>query len=106
MLVAPCSEYQDRAFRNLTCKRLQVDEIWCFVYAKQAHVPKAKAAPLNTGDCWTWTAICADAKLVPSWLVGSRDGDAAKALSARDSWTGERSTSQPCNHPTSAATAR
>ena len=75
-----CSGYQDRAFRNLTCKRVQVDEIWCFVYGKQAHVPKAKAAPPDAGDCWTWTAICADTKLVPSWLVGSRDGDAAKAF--------------------------
>ncbi len=72
----------DRAFRNLTCKRLQVDEIWCFVYAKQAHVPKAKVAPPDAGDCWTWTAICAETKLVPSWLVGSRDGDAAKAFIA------------------------
>lgn len=75
-----CSEYQDRAFRNLTCKRVLVDEIWCFVYAKQAHVPKAKAAPPDAGDCWTWTAICADTKLVPSWLVGTRDGDAAKSF--------------------------
>ena len=77
-----CSEYQDRAFRNLKCRRIQVDEIWSFVYAKQAHVPKAKAAPANAGDVWTWTAIDADTKLVPSWLVGSRDGDAAKAFIA------------------------
>jgi IS1 family transposase len=77
-----CSEYQDRAFRNLTCRRLQVDEIWCFVYAKQAHLPTARAAPANAGDCWTWTAICAETKLVPSWLVGSRDGDAARAFIA------------------------
>ena len=75
-----CSEYQDRAFRNLKCRRVQVDEIWSFVYAKQAHVPKAKAAPDNAGDVWTWTAIDADTKLVPSWLVGSRDGDAAKTF--------------------------
>lgn len=75
-----CSEYQDRAFRNLNCRRLQVDEIWSFVYAKQAHVPKAKAAPANAGDVWTWTAIDADTKLVPSWLVGSRDAYAAQAF--------------------------
>jgi hypothetical protein len=24
------------------------------------------------GDVWTWTAICADTKLVPAWLVGER----------------------------------
>jgi hypothetical protein len=72
-----CADYQDRAFRDLPCRRIQVDEIWSFVYAKQAHVPTAKAAPLDAGDIWTWTAICADSKLVPSWFIGSRDSSAA-----------------------------
>jgi hypothetical protein len=53
--------YQDRVFRNLNCKRIQVDEIWAFVYAKQKNVPHAKAAPANAGDvsailitpCWS-----------------------------------------------------
>jgi IS1 family transposase len=69
--------YQDRVFRNLTCKRVQVDEIWAFVYAKQKNVPLAKKAPPNAGDVWTWTAIDADMKLIPSWFVGGRDSDAA-----------------------------
>ena len=72
-----CSWYQDRVFRNLTCKRIQVDEIWAFVYAKQKNVATAKAAPTNAGDVWTWTAIDADTKLIPSWFVGGRDSDAA-----------------------------
>jgi IS1 family transposase len=71
------SWYQDRVFRNLTCKRIQVDEIWAFVYAKQKNVATAKAAPVDAGDVWTWTAIDADTKLVPSWFVGGRDSDAA-----------------------------
>jgi IS1 family transposase len=71
------SEYQDKAFRNLTCKRIQVDEIWSFCYAKQKNVATAKAAPPQAGDIWTWTAIDADTKLIPSWLVGSRDAHAA-----------------------------
>ena len=70
-----CSEYQDRAFRDLPCKRVQVDEIWSFVYAKQRNVPEGKEG--EAGDIWTRTAICADTKLVPSWLVGSRDTDCA-----------------------------
>ncbi|HVC60638.1 MAG TPA: DDE-type integrase/transposase/recombinase [Acetobacteraceae bacterium] len=74
------SEYQDKAFRNLTCKRLQVDEIWSFVHCKQRNVATAKAAPAQAGDLWTWTAIDADTKLIPSWLVSSRDGDAAKVF--------------------------
>jgi len=68
-----CATYQDKALRNLPCKRVQVDEIWSFVYAKARNVEDAKAAPENAGDIWTWTAICADTKLVPSWLVGGRD---------------------------------
>jgi IS1 family transposase len=69
--------YQDRVFRNLTCKRVQVDEIWNFVYAKQKNVPTAKAAPDGAGDVWTWTAIDAETKLMPSWFVGGRDSDSA-----------------------------
>jgi IS1 family transposase len=73
-----CSEYQDRTLRGLTCKRIQVDEIWAFCYAKQRNVAKAKAAPEQAGDLWTWTAIDADTKLVPSWYVGHRDPSAAQ----------------------------
>jgi len=71
------SWYQDRVFRNLTCKRVQVDEIWNFVCAKQKNVATAKSAPANASDVWTWTAIDADTKLMPSWFVGGRDSDSA-----------------------------
>ena len=67
-----CSAYQDQAFRNLPCRRLQLDEIWRFVYAKQRNVMLAKSAPQQAGDLWTWVALDADTKLVPSWLVGER----------------------------------
>jgi IS1 family transposase len=69
-----CSDYQNKTLRNLPCKRIQVDEVWSFVYAKQKNVPQSKVGA--AGDIWTWTAICADTKLVPSWLVGSRDAEA------------------------------
>ncbi|WOH80656.1 IS1 family transposase [Bradyrhizobium sp. BEA-2-5] len=72
-----CAAYQDKALRNLPCKRVQMDEIWSFVYAKAANVEKAKAAPEAAGDVWTWTAIDADTKLIVSWLLGARDLDAA-----------------------------
>ena len=68
---------QDEALRNLTSKRIQVDEIWSFTYAKQKNVATAKAAPNFAGDTWTWTAIDADTKLVMSWLVGGRDSEYA-----------------------------
>lgn len=71
-----CAEHQDRAFRELPCKRIQLDEIWAFVGAKEKNAsPEQKAH--GFGDIWTWTAICADTKLIPSWLVGSRDAEAA-----------------------------
>ncbi len=72
-----CSAYQDQAFYNLPCKRLQLDEIWSFVYAKQRNIMVAKAAPETAGDVWTWVAICADTKLVPSWRIGDRSGATA-----------------------------
>jgi hypothetical protein len=49
-----CAAYQDKALRNLSCKRIQMDEIWSFVYAKNDNVPEAKAAPATAGDVWTW----------------------------------------------------
>jgi IS1 family transposase len=68
-----CSDYQDRTLRNLDCKRIQCDEIWSFVYAKAKNVPIKHEDEWGYGDVWTWTAIDADTKLVPSWLVGRRD---------------------------------
>ncbi len=73
-----CSEYLDEALRELPCKRLQLDEIWSFVYAKSKNVRTAKNAPQVAGDIWTWTAIDADTKLIASWLVGDRSGATAK----------------------------
>ena len=72
-----CAEYQDEALRDLPCKRLQVDEIWAFCYAKQKNVPEDKKGRFGYGDVWTFTAICADTKVVPSFLIGSRDGGVA-----------------------------
>lgn len=73
-----CAEYQDKAFRNLTCKRIQCDEIWSFIYAKQKNVPQELEGVFGFGDAYTWTAICADSKLVPCWHVGRRDARAAE----------------------------
>ena len=72
-----CTEYQDRVLRNLTSTRVQVDEIWNFIYAKNDNVKDAKAAPKDAGDVWTWTAIDADTKLLVSWLVADRTTDSA-----------------------------
>lgn len=71
--------YQDKALRDLSCKRIQVDEIWSFVGAKEKNASDEQKAK-GYGDIWTWTAICADTKLAVSWLVGGRSAEYANAF--------------------------
>src|SRR5712692_1737770 len=68
-----CEEHQDRTLRGLKSKRIQCDEIWAFNYAKAKNVPENMRGAWGVGDVWTWTAIDADSKLIPSWAVGRRD---------------------------------
>jgi IS1 family transposase len=75
-----CMAFHNAQVRGLKSRRVQVDEIWSFTYAKQRNVPTAKAAPGGAGDTWTWTAIDADSKLIVSWLVGARDTEYAFAF--------------------------
>ena len=72
-LGAACVQYQDRAIRNVHARRVQVDEIWQFVYAKAKNVPDEKRNQFGYGDVWTWVAIDADSKLVLSFRVGPRN---------------------------------
>jgi IS1 family transposase len=68
-----CAEYQDKTFRNLICSKIQCDEIWAFVYAKEKNLPKNKEGQFGFGDVWTFTAIDAESKLVPTWHIGNRN---------------------------------
>ncbi len=68
-----CSIYQNEVMRNLPCKRIQCDEIWAFCGSKEKNVASEHRGELGYGDVYTWTAIDADTKLVPSFLVGRRD---------------------------------
>jgi len=68
---AACAAYQDQAMRGLSIKRVQVDEIWSFVGMKQKNAPVGNTE--GYGDCYTFTAMCPDTKLMPCWLVGSRN---------------------------------
>ena len=72
-----CLEYQDRELRDLTTRRVQADEIWSFVGAKEKNVPDAHKGEFGWGDVWTWTAIDADSKLIVTFLVGRRDPETA-----------------------------
>jgi len=67
-----CAEYQGVTLTDLDSTRIECDEIWSFCYSKQKNVPEQFQDTPGYGDVWTWTAIDADTKLVPSWLVGER----------------------------------
>lgn len=67
-----CEKFMDATMHNLNCKKIQADEIWTYVGKKQRHLTKYDN-PYQKGDFWTWVAIDADTKLVPSYKVGKRD---------------------------------
>ena len=75
-----CAAYHDAHVRGLRSQRIQCDEIWSFVGAKQKNVRPGRMG--EWGDCWTWTAMDADSKLMISWLVGTRDMDTASIFMA------------------------
>ena len=83
--------FQDQALRNLTCKRVQFDEIWNFCYAKDKNLPDEMRGEPGVGSIWTWIALDAETKLILSWRLGARDaanahafmGDVAERLANR-----------------------
>jgi IS1 family transposase len=78
-LGAACSAFLNETMVNLHCERIQVDEIWQFVGCKQKNVTAKKLERDGIcGDVWTWTAIDADTKLIPCWMIGQRDPIAAR----------------------------
>jgi IS1 family transposase len=70
-----CGAYQDRVLVDLPSRTIQCDEIWNFVYSKAKNVPEEHKGEFGYGDVWTWIAIDADTKLVPSWFVGQRNAE-------------------------------
>jgi IS1 family transposase len=74
-----CADYQDKVFHDLRCKRLQLDELWSWIYCKEKNRTQEIALKNpDAGDVWLWVAIDADTKLVPSWRLGQRDFHTAK----------------------------
>ena len=72
-----CRTYLDETMRGLTCQRLQADEIWQFCYAKDRNVPASMRGKPGIGSVWTWIAMDADTKLIPTFHVGTRDAACA-----------------------------
>ncbi|MBK7087218.1 MAG: hypothetical protein IPH53_22285 [Flavobacteriales bacterium] len=75
-----CLVFHDKTVRDLMVDRVQCDEIWSFVYAKEKNVPDGMEG--KAGDVWTWTAIDADTKLIVSWFIGGRDALTAQEFMA------------------------
>ncbi len=74
-----CAAFHDANVRNLRVNRAQCDEVWSFIYAKQKNVT-AEQMEEGAGDCWTWTAIDADTKLIISYMLGDRGASTAQAF--------------------------
>ena len=72
------AQWHGEHLRELPCRRVQVDEIWAFVGMKAANVPTERRGEFGIGDVYTFTAICADTRLAPTWYVGQRDGRSAR----------------------------
>ena len=77
-----CDLYQNEKLRKLPCKRVQLDEIWSFCGMKEKNVPPMRRGEFGRGDVYTWVALDAETKLVPSWLVGQRNAEYAKVFVA------------------------
>lgn len=73
-----CQKFHDEKVKGLKSKRVQCDEIWSFVYAKQKNV--SNGMPSGAGDIWTWTGIDSESKIIVSWYVGNRDAESANHL--------------------------
>lgn len=76
-----CADYQDRVFRNLRCRRLQLDETWSWIYCRQKNrAEKIAREHPDAGDIWLWVCIDAETKLVPTWMLGARDTFTARGF--------------------------
>ncbi len=75
-----CGLFQHERLRNLPCTHIQADEAWAFCGMKERNVPRDKQGVFGYGNVWVWTALCMDTKIVPSWVLGNRDQEAAMAL--------------------------
>jgi IS1 family transposase len=71
-----CAKIMDEKMRGLSCQQIEVDEIWGFIGAKRKNSQRAGVY----GDVWTFIALDADTKLIPSFIVGKRDAYHARAF--------------------------
>lgn len=73
-----CQKYHDEYVKGIKTKKVQCDEIWSFVYAKEKNLPEKLRGKFGLGSIWTWVALDSDSKFVISWLIGNRDAEYAR----------------------------
>ncbi len=81
-----CKNAHDQLVNGLECERIECDELWAIVYARQGNIPPEKVLDTNVGDAWTWKCLCSDSKLLVAWRVGSRDREDAVHFMEDISW--------------------
>ncbi len=74
-----CQILLDEKMRNLTCNRIEIDELWGFVGKKQKNVTSADNRA-EVGDAWTFLGIDPETKIIPAFRVGKRDLYNARAF--------------------------
>jgi len=81
-----CQKFHDEKVKSLNSRRIQMDEVWAFIGAKDKNATAEKKAALKWGDSWTWTAIDADTKLMVAWFIGPRHAGSANTIMGDVSW--------------------
>ena len=75
-----CEQFHNDTVLNVKSKRVQCDEIWSFVGAKERNATPEQRQNNTAGSVWTWTALDSDSKMILTWLVGSREAKAAQTF--------------------------
>ena len=75
-----CQGVMNYFFRNLHLGECQLDELWTFIYKKEAHLTPLEKLTEVYGDAWVWIAFSPVCKLVPAWVVGKRTLTHARRL--------------------------
>lgn len=75
-----CEVYHNKFVRRLSCRNVQCDELWSFIYAKDNHLTREMRENPDIGSIWTWTTLCADTKLFINWHIGGRKNEDAQAF--------------------------
>lgn len=70
-----CENFHNEIVMHVKADKIQCDEVWSYIGCKAKNLREDMEE--GWGDCWTWTCLEADSKLIISWYAGNRDAEAA-----------------------------